>query len=101
VKFVTPLSHHEDLVDTYHDSEPIRYRTVADILGDRWVPGHVSHDMEAKLHLAYDDDEPRSLAEAEKHAWRVAMKAKMDTVEKNGTWKLVDLPPGHRAITLK
>jgi hypothetical protein len=34
-------------------------------------------------------------------AWRVAMKAEMDAVEKNRTWELADLPRGHRAITLK
>jgi hypothetical protein len=101
VEFVTPLSHDEDRVDEYHD-EPLRYRTVADILGDQPVPGPVPHDMEAELYLTYDDGEPRSLAEAEKHAaWRTTMKAEMDAVEKNGTWELVDLPLGHCAITLK
>ena len=25
----------------------------------------------------------------------------MDAVERNRTWELADLPPGHRAITLK
>jgi hypothetical protein len=34
-------------------------------------------------------------------AWRAAMKAEMDVFEKNRTWELVDLPHGHRAITLK
>jgi hypothetical protein len=29
------------------------------------------------------------------------MKEEMDAVEKNETWEPVDLPPGHRAITLK
>jgi hypothetical protein len=54
------------------------------------------------LHLACDDDEPRSFAEVEKDAeWRAAMKAELDAVEKNRTWELADLPRGHRAITLK
>jgi hypothetical protein len=34
-------------------------------------------------------------------AWRAAMKAEMDAVEKNHTWELADLPRGHCAITLK
>jgi hypothetical protein len=102
VEFVTPLSHDEDRVDAYHDSEPLRYCTVVDILGGQPVPGPVPHDVEVELHLTYDDVEPRSLAKAEKHAaWHAAMKAEVDAVEKNGTWELVDLPPGHRAITLK
>jgi hypothetical protein len=29
------------------------------------------------------------------------MQSEMDTVEKNCTWELVDLPHGHNAITLK
>jgi hypothetical protein len=38
------------------------------------------------LHLACDDYEPRSFAEAEKDAaWHAAMKAEMDAVEKNRT----------------
>jgi hypothetical protein len=54
------------------------------------------------LHLACDDDEPRSFAKAEKDAaWRAAMKAEIDAVEKNRTCELADLPRGHRAITLK
>jgi hypothetical protein len=54
------------------------------------------------LHLACDDGKPRSFAEAKKDAaWRVAMKAEMDAVEKNHTWELTDLPRGHRATTLK
>jgi hypothetical protein len=54
------------------------------------------------LHLACDDSEPRSFVEAERHvAWCVMMQSEMDTVEKNCTWGLADLPRGHNAITLK
>ena len=55
--------------------EPLRYRTMEDLLGDAPVPGLVPHDLEAQLHLACDNGEPRSFAEAERHAaWRAAMK---------------------------
>jgi hypothetical protein len=58
--------------------------------------------LEAQLHLACDDNEPRSFTEAERDAaWRAAMKTKMDAVEQNRTWELADLPRGHRTITLK
>ena len=91
VELATPLSHDEERVDAYHlacDDQP--------------VPGPVPHDLEAQLHLACDDGEPRSFAEAERHAaWRAAMQLEMDAVEKNRTWELADLPRGHRAITLK
>jgi hypothetical protein len=32
-----------------------------DLLGDQPVSGLVSHDLEAQLHVACDDNEPRSL----------------------------------------
>jgi hypothetical protein len=102
VEFATPLSHDEESVDAYHDGEPLRYRTMEDLLDDQPVPGLVPHDLEAQLHLACDDGEPQSFAEAEGHAaWRAAMQSEMDAIEKNRTWELADLPRGHRAITLK
>jgi hypothetical protein len=73
-----------------------------DLLGDQPVPGLVPHDLEGQLHLACDDGEPRSFTEAEKDvAWRAAMKAEMDVVEKNRTWEPTDLPRGHHTIILK
>ena len=91
----TPLSHDEERIDAYHDGEPLRYRTMEDLLGDQPTPGLVPHDLEAQLHLACDNGEPRSFAEAKRHAaWRAAMLSEMDTVEKNRTWEreLADLP---------
>jgi hypothetical protein len=102
VEFATPIPHDEKRIDAYHDSEPLRYRTMENLLGDQPVPGLAPHDLEAQLHLACDDAEPRSFAEAERHAaWRAAMQSEMDTVEKNCTWELADLPRGHSAITIK
>jgi hypothetical protein len=102
VKFATPLSHDEERIDTYHDGEPLWYRTMKNLLDDQPMPGLVPHDLETQLHLTCDNSEPRSFAEAERHAaWRAAMQSEMDTVEKNCTWELTDLPHGHSAITLK
>jgi hypothetical protein len=102
VEFATPLPHDEERIDAYHDGEPLRYRRMENLLGDQPVPGLAPHDLEKQLHLACDDAEPRSFAEAERHvAWRVAMQSEMDTVEKNCIWELADLPRGHNAITLK
>jgi hypothetical protein len=86
VEFATPLSHDEERIDVYHDGEPLRYRTMENLLGDQPVPGLVPHDLEAQLHPACDDGEPRSFVEAERHAaWRAAMQSKMDAIEKNRT----------------
>jgi hypothetical protein len=102
VEFATPLSHGEERIDACYDGEPLQYRTMEDILSDQPVPGLVPHDLDGQLHLACDDGEPRSFTEAEKDAaWRAAMKAEMDAVEKNRIWELADLPRGHRMITLK
>jgi hypothetical protein len=101
VEFAAPLSHDEERIDACYDGEPLRYRTMEDLLSDHPVSGLVPHDLEGQLHLACDAGKPRSFAEAEKDAvWRAAMKAEMDVVEKNRTWELADLPRGHRAITL-
>jgi hypothetical protein len=102
VEFATTLSHDEKRIDAYHDDEPLRYRTMENLLGDQPVSGLVPHDLEAQLHLACDDGESRSFVEAERHAvWRAAMQSEMAAVEKNRTWELADLPRGHSAITLK
>jgi hypothetical protein len=46
VEFATPLSHDEERIDTCYDGEPLRYRTMEDLLGDQSVLGLVSHDLD-------------------------------------------------------
>jgi hypothetical protein len=46
VEFATPLSHDEERIDAYHDDEPLRYRTMENLLSDQPVPGLASHDLE-------------------------------------------------------
>jgi hypothetical protein len=102
VEFATPLSHDEERIDAYHDGEPLWYCTMENLLGDQPMPGLAPHDLEAQLHLACDDGEPRSFVEAERHAaCRAAMQLEMDAVAKKCTWELADLPRGHSAITFK
>jgi hypothetical protein len=102
VELVTSLSHDEERVDACYDGEPLQYRKVEGFLIDPSVLGSASRILAGELHLACDDGEPRSFAEAEKHAaWRAAVQSEMDVVETNRTWELADLPHGHRAITLK
>jgi hypothetical protein len=62
VEFATPLSHDEERIDAYHDGEPLRYRTMENLVSDQPVPGLVPHDLEAQLHLACDDGEPQGLS---------------------------------------
>jgi hypothetical protein len=78
VEFATPFSHDEERIDAYHDGEPLRYRTMENLFGDQPVSGLVPHDLEAQLHLVCDDGEPRSFAEAERHAaWRAERQSEM------------------------
>ena len=85
VEFATPLSNDEDRVDAYHDDEPLRYRTVDSIFSDQPVLGLVTRDFEAELHLAHEDGEPCSFAEANGDvAWRTAMQHEMDAVSRTG-----------------
>jgi hypothetical protein len=67
VEFATPFSDDEECIDAYHDGEPLRYRTMENLLGDQLVSGLAPHDLEAQLHLACDDGEPRSFTEIERH----------------------------------
>ena len=47
-------------------------------------------------------DEPLNFKEAvTSKAWQEAMETELDAIEKNKTWQLTNLPPGHKAIGLK
>ena len=57
VKYATPLEDDEDCLDAYYDDEPLWYRTVANILGERSPPDQPER-LFAQLHLTgidYDD----------------------------------------------
>lgn len=47
-------------------------------------------------------EEPVSYSQAmTEKTWKIAMKNEIDAIEKNNTWKLVELPSGHKPIGLK
>jgi hypothetical protein len=73
VEFATPLSHDEERIDVYHDGEPLRYSMMENLLGDQPMSRLALHNLEALLHLACDDGEPRSFTEAERHVTWCAM----------------------------
>lgn len=52
--------------------------------------------------MLYGIDEPSSYDQAVKEeAWKQAMKIEIDAIERNNTWKLEELPAGHKPIGLK
>ena len=97
---MTPLEDDKDRLDAYDDDEPLRYRTMASILGDQSASGQAERHF-AQLHLTHAG-EPTTYAEAQGDpAWRAAMEQELKSVEQNRTWELVPLLDGHRPITLK
>jgi len=72
VEYATPLEDDEDRLDAYYDDEPLRYYTVANILGEQ-SPSNQPERLFTQLHLTHTD-EPTTYAEAQGDpAWRAAM----------------------------
>ena len=63
VEYATPLEDDEDRLDAYYDDEPLRYRTVANILGEQSPPDQPER-LFAQLHLTHAG-EPTTYAEAQ------------------------------------
>ena len=60
------------------------------------------HDIYQNCDFALFASEPTWFEDAvQKKEWNDAMKAEINAIEKNKTWRLVDLPPGNEAIGLK
>jgi hypothetical protein len=101
-EFVTPLENDEARLDAAHRESPMRYRAYDNIIGaGEHVPGLAVRNLIEELNLM-STGEPCTFAKAEQDAaWQAAMQEEIDSVKRNQTWELADLPQGHRAITLK
>jgi hypothetical protein len=101
-EFVTPLDSDEERLDAAHGESPTRYRTYDNIIGaGEPVPGLVVRNLIEELNFM-STGESCTFAEAEQDAaWRAAMQEEIDSIKRNRTWELANLPQGHRAITLK
>ncbi|GJU49502.1 retrovirus-related pol polyprotein from transposon TNT 1-94 [Tanacetum coccineum] len=95
------VKRHEDtfLNETYHDKVnipefDIEDTTETDVLRTRRLIG-VYESCNSII-------EPESYMNTSKHSeWIDAMKAELEMIKKNNTWKLVDLPKGKNAIDVK
>ena len=68
---------------------------------NRQYEDYVMLAHEDELYLG-EIDEPKTFAEAEEEgAWRRAMGEEMASIVANKTWRLTELPAGHKAIGLK
>ena len=76
---------------------PIKFRSLADIYAEAPLV-----EMNPDELLFLTTDEPTTYHEAAtEEAWNEAMKKELESIEKNKTWELTDLPPGHKTIGLK
>ncbi|GJZ91281.1 ribonuclease H-like domain, reverse transcriptase, RNA-dependent DNA polymerase, partial [Tanacetum coccineum] len=75
---------------SYFDHTPLRgFRTLSDL-----------YENTEELLLA--EDKPKNYKEASSdQKWIEAMKAELDSINRNNTWELTTLPKGHKAIGLK
>jgi hypothetical protein len=99
---VTPLENDEERLDAAHEESPMRYRAYDNIIGaGEHVSGLAVHNLIEELKLM-STGEPCTFAEAEQDAaWQAAMQEEIDSIKRNQTCELADLPQGHRAIALK
>jgi hypothetical protein len=89
----------ENLDADHNDDAPLHFCSMCDILT---TPRFTACALVVEeLHMV-SSDESASFAEAEHSlSWRKAMMEEMDSIEENGTWSLVDLPPGRNPIRVK
>jgi hypothetical protein len=88
----------ENLDADHDDNAPLRLHSISDILA---TPGFAPRALVAEELHVVSSDKPASFAEAEHSpSWRKAM-MEMDSIKDNGTWSLVDLPPGRKPIGVK
>jgi hypothetical protein len=90
----------DENLDVDHDDDaPLCFRSMSDILV---MPEFTSCALMAEELYVVSSDELASFTEAERSPnWRKAMMEEMDSIEENGIWSLVDLPPGRKPIGVK
>jgi hypothetical protein len=89
----------ENLDADHNDDAPLYFYSMSDILA---TPEFVLHALVAEELHVVSSDEPASFAEAERNlSWSKATMEKMDSIEENGTWSLINLPPGRKPIGVK
>lgn len=81
--------------DSEGSSEPKKYKTLREI-----------YDATEEIKLEDEElflmgvEEPMNYKQvARSMNWKQAMKQEIEVVKKNNTWKLTELPPGHKAIS--
>jgi hypothetical protein len=100
VEHVSPPATTPD-IDEEADMSPLRFSSMADLLGV--VPQQGAADTRHTEELLVSiGDEPATMEEAlEYKLCHIAMMEELESNKENETWSLVDLPRGHKVISLK
>jgi hypothetical protein len=93
-------AYYEEQLGAYYNDEPLRYRTMMNIIGDQ-PPPPPPQCLFAELHLTRAGEPANYIEARDDLTWRAAMEQEIKSVEQNRTWELVPLPDGHRPISLK
>lgn len=101
IEFASPPSDELDLDVDHDDNVPLRFRTMENILGTPLAPGLAEREVAEELMVAVGEDSATAEEAKRNKEWRAAMLEEMASIKHNKTWSLVNLPPGHRAISLK
>nr|CAB3451780.1 unnamed protein product [Digitaria exilis] len=97
ITFASPPSHISSDIDLDGEGAPRRFRMVDDCIN---TSEPVEFDPDELLLAA--SEEPNTFEQANiDPAWRAAMREELTAIVDNGTWTMVDLPPGQRPIGLK
>ncbi|KAK1409296.1 hypothetical protein QVD17_35822 [Tagetes erecta] len=96
------VASHNDVAS--YDHTPIqRYKSIEGVYEDTTrLEEQQVQELYERNELLLIDDKPEDFDEASsKEEWRNAMKVEFESIQKNNTWTLTNLPPGHKAIGLK
>lgn len=83
--------------ENYDDSiEPRRTRLLQDVYND-----FEEIKMDEELYLMETEERANFEEASKKKSWKRAMEAEIDSIEKNNTWRLTELPAEQKVIGLK
>jgi hypothetical protein len=89
----------ENLDADHNDDTQLRFHSMSDILE---TLGFAPRALVAKeLHVVSSDELTSFTAAEHNPSWKKVMMEEIDSIEENGTWSLVDLPPSRKPIGVK
>jgi hypothetical protein len=84
--------------DEQYDETPLRFKSLSEIYE---VAELIELDLDAEALLAVTEEPTCYREAAGDENWEAAMRSELQSITKNRTWELVELPKGQRPIGLK